>query len=181
MKKAAQVPARRPSRRGATAPASAARGLAGPVDEAALLGDLRTLVQSARQRIAAAAYATQTLLCWHVGRRLAQEHLQGGRAAYGKQILVTVSRELTADYGRGFSYAELARMIQFTQAFPDEAIVVTLSQQLSWSHFHALLPIKDPLARDHLDLLFFHRHLRRLRIPRHRGQRSTLMAGSIPP
>ena len=74
--------------------------------------------------------------------------MQGGRAAYGKQILVTVSRELTADHGRGFSYAEIARMIQFAQAFPDEAIVVTLSQQLSWSHFHALLPIKDPLARD---------------------------------
>lgn len=118
------------------------------IDEAALLGDLRTLVQSARQRIATAAYATQTMLCWHMGRRLDGVHLQGGRAAYGKQILVTVSRELTADYGRGFSYAEIARMVQFAQAFPNEAIVVTLSQQLSWSHFHALLPIKDPLARD---------------------------------
>ena len=118
------------------------------IDEAALLGDLRTLVQSARQRIATAAYSTQTLLCWHMGRRLASEHLQGGRAAYGKQILVTVSRELTVDYGRGLSHTELTRMVQFAQAFPDEAIVVTLSQQLSWSHFHALLPIKDPLARD---------------------------------
>lgn len=118
------------------------------IDEAALMGDLRALVGSARERIAAAAYATQTLLCWHMGKRLAREHLQGGRAAYGKQILVTVSRELTADYGRGFSYAELARMIQFAEAFPSDAIVVTLSQQLSWSHFHALLPIKDPLARD---------------------------------
>jgi predicted nuclease of restriction endonuclease-like (RecB) superfamily len=118
------------------------------IDEAALLGDLRTLVQLARQRIATAAYSTQTLLCWHMGRRLDREHLQGGRAAYGKQILVTVSRELTAEYGRGFSYAEIARMIQFAQAYPEEAIVVTLSQQLSWSHFHALLPIKDPLARD---------------------------------
>ena len=37
------------------------------IDEAALLGDLRTLVQSARQRIATAAYSTQTLLCWHMG------------------------------------------------------------------------------------------------------------------
>src|SRR5690606_34009298 len=48
---------------------------------------------------------------------------------------------------RGFSHAEIARMIQFAQTFPTEEIVVTLSQQLSWSHFHALLPIKDPLAR----------------------------------
>jgi predicted nuclease of restriction endonuclease-like (RecB) superfamily len=144
MKKAVKAQARPHAPRGAAAPAA----VAGSIDEAALLGDLRTLVQSARQRIASAAYSTQTLLCWHVGRRLVQDHLQGGRAAYGKQILVTVSRELTADYGRGFGYAELARMIQFAQAYVDEAIVVTLSQQLSWSHFHALLPIKDPLARD---------------------------------
>jgi DUF1016 N-terminal domain/N-6 DNA Methylase len=118
------------------------------VDAAGLISDLRSLIQSARQRIATVAYSTQSLLCWHVGRRLLNENLQGGRAAYGKQILVTVSRELTAEYGAGFSYAEIARMIQFAQLFPDEAIVVTLSQQLSWSHIHALLPIKDPLARD---------------------------------
>lgn len=148
MKKATKPPATRLARRSATTPAAVTDAKPGRIDEAALLGDLRTLVQSARQRIASAANSTQTLLCWHVGRRLVQEHLQGGRAAYGKQILVTVSRELTADYGRGFGYAELARMIQFAQAFADEAIVVTLSQQLSWSHFHALLPIKDPLARD---------------------------------
>jgi predicted nuclease of restriction endonuclease-like (RecB) superfamily len=124
------------------------KGTLAVVDAAGLLSDLRSLIQSARQRIATVACFTQTLLCWHVGRRLLNENLQGGRAAYGKQILVTVSRELTADYGRGFSYAEIARMIQFAQLFPDEAIVVTLSQQLSWSHIHALLPIKDPLARD---------------------------------
>ena len=118
------------------------------VDTAGLLSDLRSLIQSARQRIATAAYSTQTLLCWHVGRRLLNENLQGGRAAYGKQILVTVSRELTAEYGRGFSYPEIARMVQFAQLFPGETIVVTLSQQLSWSHIHALLPIKDPLARE---------------------------------
>lgn len=118
------------------------------VDEAALLTDLRELIQSARRRIATVAYSTHTLLCWYMGRRLVSENLQGGRADYGKQILVTVSRGLTEEYGRGFSHAEIARMIQFAQLFPDETIVVTLSQQLSWSHFHALLPIKDPFARD---------------------------------
>lgn len=118
------------------------------VDAAVLLSDLRSLIQSARLRISSVAQSTQSLLCWHVGRRLLKDNLQGGRAAYGKQILVTVSRELTAEYGRGFSYAEIARMIQFAQLFSDEKIVVTLSRQLSWSHFHALLPIKDPLARD---------------------------------
>ena len=118
------------------------------VDEAGLLADLRALIQSARQRVATVANATQTLLYWHMGRRLLKETLQDGRAAYGKRILATVSRELALEFGRGFSYAAVNRMIQFFQSFPDEAIVSTLSAQLSWSHFIELLPIKDPLARD---------------------------------
>ena len=136
-------------RRGAVpAPASTSSVDLAVVDESALLADLRSLIGSARQRIAAAAFATQTMLCWHLGRRLLSENLQGARAEYGQQILVTVSRDLAAEYGRGFSYTELTRMVRFAQDFPHEEIVVTLSQQLSWSHFHALLPIKDPLARD---------------------------------
>ena len=93
------------------------------VDAAGLLSDLRSLIQSARQRIATVAHSTQTLLCWHVGRRLLNKNLQGGRAVYGKQILVTVSRELTAEYGRSFSYAEIARMSQFSQLFPDRELL----------------------------------------------------------
>ena len=46
---------------------------------------------------------------------------------------------MSDEYGRGFSYAELARMVQFFQLFPEKAIVVTLSQQLSCYHFHAWL------------------------------------------
>jgi len=142
------VAAGKPKSRPRAALASTSSAAPAVVDESALLADLRSLIGSARQHIAAAAYATQTMLCWHLGRRLLSENLQGARAAYGQQILVTVSQELAAEYGRGFSYTELTRMVRFAQAFPDEAIVVTLSQQLSWSHVHALLPIKDPLARD---------------------------------
>lgn len=118
------------------------------VDEAALLTDLRELIQSARQRIATVANSTTTLLYWHLGRRLLTENLQDGRAAYGKRILATVSRELTAEFGGGFGYATVNRAIQLAQFFPDQAIVSTLSTQLSWSHFIELLPVKDPLARE---------------------------------
>lgn len=118
------------------------------VDEAALLTDLRELIQSARRRIATVANSTYAMLCWHVGRRLLRENLQAGRAAYGKQILATLSQELTAEFGAGFSYTALTRMARFAEWMKDEAIVSTLSTQLSWSHFIELLPIKDPLARD---------------------------------
>jgi predicted nuclease of restriction endonuclease-like (RecB) superfamily len=118
------------------------------IDGATLLSDLRTLIQSARQRIATVANSTYTLLCWQVGRRLLRENLDQGRAAYGKQILATVSQELTAEFGAGFSYTALTRMARFAEWMTDEQILATMSTQLSWSHFIELLPIKDPLARD---------------------------------
>ena len=119
-----------------------------PSDAAALLADLRGLIESARQRIATVANASTTILCWNVGRRLLRESLQDGRGAYGRRILATVSQELSAEFGAGFSYAALTRMVRFAEWMTDERIVSTLSAQLSWSHFIELLPIKDPLARD---------------------------------
>jgi predicted nuclease of restriction endonuclease-like (RecB) superfamily len=123
-------------------------GVVADVDEARLLADLRDLIKAARQRVATVANSAHSLLCWYVGRRLLRENLQEGRAAYGKRILARVSQELTAEYGDGFTLRSLYRFIQFSQLFPDEGIVSTLSTQLSWSHFMELLPIKDSLARD---------------------------------
>jgi predicted nuclease of restriction endonuclease-like (RecB) superfamily len=143
--------ATKPATRRAAVPATPARTakVKGGVDEAAaLLGDLRSLVQAARERIAAVANATYTQLCWQVGRRLLAENLQAGRAAYGKRTLATVSQELTAEFGAGFSYTALTRMARFAEWMTDERILATLSQTLSWSHFVELLPIKDPLARE---------------------------------
>jgi len=117
-------------------------------DSAVLLADLRVLIQSARQRIATVANTTYTLLCWRVGHRLLRENLQEGRAAYGKQILATVSQELSAEFGAGFSYTALTRMARFAEWVTDDRILASLSQELSWSHFIELLPIRDPLARD---------------------------------
>ena len=57
-------------------------------------------------------------------------------------------RFATAEYGDGFTLRSLYRAIQFSQLFPDEGIVSTLSTQLSWSHFLELLPVKNALARD---------------------------------
>ena len=39
-------------------------------------------------------------------------------------------------------------MIQFAEVFPDKEIVVSLIRQLSWTHFIALIPLKDDLQRD---------------------------------
>lgn len=55
---------------------------------------------------------------------------------------------MESEYGRGFGEKNLRRMVQFAEVFPDEAIVVALIRELTWTHFLALLPLKDPLARE---------------------------------
>lgn len=82
------------------------------VDAAVLLTDFRELIQSARQRIATVANSTTALLYWHLGHRLLTESLRDGRAAYGKRILATVSRELIAELGQAFTLRSLYRAIQ---------------------------------------------------------------------
>jgi predicted nuclease of restriction endonuclease-like (RecB) superfamily len=69
-------------------------------------------------------------------------------ARHGEQILVTLSQKLIAEFGRGFDATNLTRMMKFAEAFPNEEIVATLSQQLSWSHFRELLPLDPPLQQE---------------------------------
>ena len=114
-----------------------------------LLDDLRQMIETARRRVATTANSEMTLLYWRIGRRIQSDILSGERAAYGKAIVATVSQQLVAEYGRGFTYPALTRMMGFFGAFPEEAIIATLSQQLSWSHFVELLPLKRPLQREY--------------------------------
>jgi hypothetical protein len=55
---------------------------------------------------------------------------------------------LAADYGKGYTYDNLTRMVRLAELFPDREILTTLSAKVGWSHFVLLLPIKDPLKRD---------------------------------
>lgn len=89
-----------------------------------------------------------TLLYWRIGKRIQDEVLKNKRAEYGKEILQTLSAKLTEDFGAGFSYSALTRMLSFVESFPEPSIVATLSQQLSWSHFREIIPFKDDLHRD---------------------------------
>lgn len=116
--------------------------------QAALLTDLRQLIEQAKQAAAVAVNAGLTMMYWHIGKRIRQEILGHARAEYGKEILPTLSAELMQHYGRGFSARSLWRMVQFAETFPDEEIVASLWRQLSWSHFQILLPLKQPLQRE---------------------------------
>ena len=112
-----------------------------------LFTEISTLIDQARVAVVSQANYALTLLFWKIGKRVNEAVLQNQRADYGKQIVVTLARQLTEKYGRNFEEKNLRRMLQFAEQFQDDEIVVTLSRQLSWSHFLALIPLKSPEAR----------------------------------
>ncbi len=116
--------------------------------EEQLLKDVALLIEQSKQHVAQTVNATLTFLYWRIGKRINAEVLQNKRAEYGNQIVVTVSRQLVENYGNGFNEKNIHRMMQFSEVFPYEKIVVTLIRQLSWSHFVALIPLKQPLQRE---------------------------------
>ena len=118
------------------------------VDTKILIDDIRRMIDEARSIVAATVNTGLTLLHWQIGKRINEDILDGSRAKYGKQILATLSQELSDEYGKGFNYSALTRMIRFAEVFPQKEIVATLSQQLSWSHFVILIALKEPLQRE---------------------------------
>ncbi|MCD0456877.1 PDDEXK nuclease domain-containing protein [Chryseobacterium sp. LC2016-27] len=112
-----------------------------------LFVDLSHLIEQSRQKVAMQANSTLTILFWQVGKRINDDILQNQRAEYGKQIVSTLSAQLETSYGRNFAEKNVRRMMQFAEHFSDLQIVVTLSRQLTWSHFLVLIPLKSVEAK----------------------------------
>ncbi len=68
-----------------------------------LLGDIRKLIEETRSAVARTVNTGLTMLYWRIGKRIREEILKGHRAEYGKQIVVSLSRQLVQEHGNIFS------------------------------------------------------------------------------
>ena len=109
-----------------------------------LFEKIKNLIEQTKQNVAISVNSSLTIMYWEIGNKINQDILKNQRAEYGKEIVVTLSRQLQDNFGKGFDEKNLRRMMQFANAIEKQK-VVTLSRQLSWSHFLALLPLQDSL------------------------------------
>jgi hypothetical protein len=114
---------------------------------AALIADLRRIIETGRGRAAQAVNSELVWLYWHVGNRLRQDVVGEGRGTYGEQVVAAVAKTLSAEYGRGFGKRNLHYMLRFAEVFPDPEIVQALRAQLSWTHLREIIALDDPLKR----------------------------------
>ncbi|MDI1322783.1 MAG: DUF1016 N-terminal domain-containing protein [Algoriphagus sp.] len=80
---------------------------------------------------------------WQIGRQIV-EFEQGGKekAEYGSNLLDRLSKDLTLEFGKGFSRSNLTYMRRFFLEFPNRE---ALSHKLSWSHYFEILKSEEPL------------------------------------
>ncbi|MCL1836905.1 MAG: PDDEXK nuclease domain-containing protein [Treponema sp.] len=112
-----------------------------------LYKDLSSLIEKSKQKAISQAKSTVNLLFWQIGKRINDEILNNKRAEYGAQVISKLAEKLSSEYGRSFEEKNLRRMLQFAECFPEKKIVVTLSRQLSWSHFLVIIPLRTMESR----------------------------------
>lgn len=111
--------------------------------------DIRAILQESRALVARTVNTAMVAAYWMIGRRIVVEEQRGeDRAAYGEKLLKNLSRDLTAEFGNGFSYANLRMMRQFYRTYPDFEICYTLCIKLPWSHNRLIMRVSDPNARE---------------------------------
>lgn len=131
--------------------------------EKEFIKDLKTIVSQCRQKAYSAINTSQVIMNWSIGRRIVEQE-QGGkaRAQYGKYVISLTSKELTTEFGRGFSESNIRSFRRFylefrylsiqqtppaeSQTLIEQALPAQLTK-LSWSHYERLMRVENIEAR----------------------------------
>ena len=105
------------------------------------------IINNARQKVAVYVNSQANMMFWQIGNYIINELKYETYSSYGEKILATVSQRLTEQYGKGYSYSALTRMMKVATIYADETMFATLSQTLSWGHFLELITINDNIKR----------------------------------
>jgi len=105
------------------------------------------LIDQAKRKVASTINEKMIVLYWNIGKTVKEEIIKSDRAEYGKQIVNSLSAQLTQGYGKSFSTRNLWFMVQFYDTYPILQSLLGEFPELSWTHLRILLPIKDALQR----------------------------------
>ena len=127
-----------------------------------LFDDMCRIIDDAQHMAYRAVNIALVVRNWYLGRRIADEELNGeNRAEYGAEIIDKLSKELAGKYGKGYTRRALYQYVRFYRMFPeivyspstqsdaDKKVnaVSTQSEILSWTHYRVLIQVEDEAAR----------------------------------
>ena len=115
------------------------------LDNRELIYNIKQLIINARQRNIIKVNTELLVTYWEIGKQIVEFEQKGeNRAQYGKELVKTISKELTKELGKGFSISNIQFMRRLYEKYPKQQ---TLSVKLSWSHYCELLLIEDDNER----------------------------------
>jgi hypothetical protein len=113
-----------------------------------LVAEIKTILALARQKAATAVNFAMVEAYWLMGKRIVEEEQKGAsRAQYGESLINMLSKALVAEFGKGFSVANLRNFRQFYLTFQGDEIRYALRSELSWTHYRLIMRVENPQAR----------------------------------
>lgn len=109
--------------------------------------DIKSILQTARDNAYKSVNFIMVEAYWNIGKKIVEVEQNGEtKAKYGSKLISELSKQLTVDFGSGFSARNIRNMRQLYNCFP---IWQTVSAKLSWSHYLLILKIENEKAKDY--------------------------------
>ena len=107
--------------------------------------EVKAILITARNRVYQTANFAMVEAYWNIGKTIIEEQGGNEKAEYGTGLLKELSKQMTQDFGKGFTVANLKNMRQFYLTFPNS---YALRSELSWTHYRLLMRVENENARE---------------------------------
>ena len=107
--------------------------------------EIKNILITARNKVYQTANFAMVEAYWNIGKSIIEEQGGNEKAEYGTGLLKELSKQMTQDFGKGFTVANLKNMRQFYLTFPNG---YALRSELSWTHYRLLICVENDKARE---------------------------------
>jgi predicted nuclease of restriction endonuclease-like (RecB) superfamily len=111
-----------------------------------LYATIKTILDDARNHVYQKVNFIMVEAYWNIGKQIVEEEQNGkDRAEYGSYLIKELSKQLSQEFGKGYSQQNLRNMRQFYTLF---SIRSALRSELTWTHYRLLLRIENRVSRE---------------------------------
>ena len=110
-----------------------------------VFNEIKNILITARNKVYQTANFVMVETYWNIGKLIIEEQGGNEKAEYGTGLLKELSKQMTQDFGKGFTVTNLKYMRQFYLMFPNSH---ALRDEFSWIHYRLLMKVENDNARE---------------------------------
>lgn len=118
--------------------------MANEIMDMTFYNQIKEILSNARSKVYSAANFVMVEAYWEIGKSIVEKQGGNATAEYGTSLLKELSKQMTADFGKGFTVTNLSYMRQFYLTFPNRH---ALRDKLSWTHYRMIMKVDNEAAR----------------------------------